>query len=367
VHACLESDAASEVTGAAQALYARLIDRAYNTHVNRLPETVVTLYAELLDQCVHADAEQRASLAGGSFVSKTVRDATYWYFQQTSGSEKRQTYLGRETPALLAWMNESASARAERRTDEQRRRELVRMLVAGGVKRTPAPVTQVLTVLAEAGIFRSGGVLAGTQAYACYAPMLGVRLEERFLQTADIDIAIDVALPDEKAADVPAALKKIEPRFFAVPELDPGSPSTSFKVRGRDLRVDFLTTRRRRGNEAPVPLPHFRVAATPLPGIDYLIEQPVQAVVAGGSGLLVNVPAPARFAFHKLWVARERPASEQAKARKDLAQAQELLAILAEDRPDDVEDAWRALATRSSMKRRVGVAALPESVRSLLR
>ncbi|HJQ40579.1 MAG TPA: GSU2403 family nucleotidyltransferase fold protein [Thermoanaerobaculia bacterium] len=326
--------------------------------MDRLPETVVTLYAELLDQCIRAEHE-----APGSFVSKNVRGATYWYFQQTNGPERRQTYLGRETPELRRMMEEKASARAERRPDEQRRRELVRMLAAGGARRVSAPVAQVLSILGEAGVFHVGGVLVGTQAFACYETMLGVRLEERFLRTADIDIAIDVAMP-EKETDLPAALKRIEPRFFAVPELDPRKPSTSMKVRGRDLRVDFLTTARPRQSEDPVPVPRFRIAATPLRGIAYLIEEPAPAAVIGGNGILVNVPSPARFAFHKLWVARERPVSEQAKARKDIAQAAELLTILADDRPDDIEHAWRTLP--SSMQRRIRMSALPEEARDLV-
>jgi len=264
-------------------------------------------------------------------------------------------------------MDERTSARAERRTDEQRRRDLVRMLVAGGGKRVPAPVVQVLSILAEAGVFRAGGVLVGTQAFACYEMMLGVRLEEKFLRTADIDIAIDIALPtfrDEQGTDVPAALKRIEPRFFSVPELDPRLPSTSMKVRGRDLRVDFLTPARSRQSTAPVPLPQFRIAATPLRGIDYLIDESVPAAVLGGSGVLVHVPSPARFAFHKLWVARERPVSEQAKARKDIAQAGQLLTILAEDRPEDITHAWRSLSP--SMRRRIRISALPEAARALV-
>ena len=332
--------------------------------MDRLPESVVTLYAELLDQCVRADAEARGALGPGSFVSKKVGGATYWYFQQTNGAERRQTYLGRETPALQKWMNESAAALADRRADEQRRRELLRMLVAGGIKRAPAPVAQVLAIVAEADVFRSGGVVVGTQAFACYAPMLGVRLEERFLQTADIDIAVNIAVPALQA-DLPAALKNVEPRFFAVPELDPRQPSTSMKVRGRDLRVDFLTAARARQSTEPVYLPQLRIAATPLRGIDYLIDDAVPAVVIGAAGVLVNVPSPARFAFHKLWVARERPVSEQAKARKDTAQAEELLVILSEDRPEDIAHAWRALPT--SMRRRIRLASLPERARELIR
>ena len=36
-------------------------------------------------------------------------------------------------------------------------------------------------------------------------------------------------------------LRAQDPTFFAVPGIDSREPATSFKVRGRDRRVDFLT------------------------------------------------------------------------------------------------------------------------------
>ena len=93
-------------------------------------------------------------------------------------------------------------------------------------------------------------------------------------------------------------------------------------------------------------MPRFDIAAQPLSGIDYLIAESVRAVIIGGSGVLVNVPKPARFAFHKLWVAQQRNISEQAKARKDIRQAEQLLEVLAEDRPGDLTAAWRAAEKR---------------------
>jgi len=56
------------------------------------------------------------------------------------------------------------------------------------------------------------------------------------------------------------------------------------------------------------------------------------------------VPDPARFALHKLWISTRRPVHEQTKARKDLRQAGDLLELLLEDRPGDVQAAWEALA-----------------------
>lgn len=61
--------------------------------------------------------------------------------------------------------------------------------------------------------------------------------------------------------------------------------------------------------------------------------------------MLVQVPRPERFAVHKLIVAdRRKDGPESLKSAKDRAQAAYLVGILAEDRPDDLaeafEDAW---------------------------
>ncbi len=341
--------------------------------IARLPEALATLYAELLDQCIQAEAEAQA-FERGSFVSKTINGITYWYRQESQGGRKQQVYLGRETPALLQRMQRASEIRDAVKEDERRRRELVRMLVAGGVPRQSAPVGQILRTLRDAGMFRLGGVLIGTHAFGSYANMLGVRFEQQSIRTADVDIAHDASVAlalgrEEPSVDVPAALKQIEPRFVSVPGLDPREPSTSMKVRGRDLRIDFLTTARRR-NSDPVVLPRFKIAAAPLPGIDYLIADPAPAVIIANSGILVNVPAPARFAFHKLWVSSERPVAEQVKARKDRLQAEQLLEVLAEDRPGDITAAWRALEPRRTMVKAVSAALrslkMGESVQSLL-
>lgn len=60
--------------------------------------------------------------------------------------------------------------------------------------------------------------------------------------------------------------------------------------------------------------------------LDFLIYQPVEAVVLYGGGVLVNVPDPARYAIHKLIVSQVR--SDVPKRGKDLWQASCLLAVL---------------------------------------
>lgn len=303
-----------------------------------LSESVQTLYAEFLDQLRLADAELVAGGASGSYVSKSIRGRTYWYLQKSEGASKRQIYLGPESPAILAQME----SREARRADEKRRRELVSMLAAGGMHREPAATGTVLHVLSEAGVFRAGGILVGTQSFTCMANLLGVTFDRLTMRTADSDVAVGVDTPDTELLE----------RLRSAVSGFPREPSTSFKVRGRDLRVDFVTPRRR-GRRDPVLLPHLGIAAQPLDGLDYLIEDSIDAAIVAGHGIRVLLPTPARFALHKLWVSSQRPVSEAAKSSKDIRQASALLDVLLDDRPGDVEAAWDALVRRGGMQRAV--------------
>ncbi len=217
---------------------------------------------------------------------------------------------------------------------------------------------KVLSLLADSGVFRMGGILVGTQAFAAYGNMLGVRFEKQSLRTQDVDVAQDraigIALSQEASpVNVEQSLVQSGMGFLPVPALDPRLPSTSFKIRGRDLRVDFLTPMIGAESSKPVFLPALGVSAHPLRFLHYLIKDPTQAVLVGGPGILVNVPDPARFAFHKLWISGKRPVSEQTKALKDLRQGGDLLEVLLEDRPDDLPPAWDDLAHNPSVVKTV--------------
>ena len=326
---------------------------------DRLPESVQTLYAELLEQSIHADAAEAAIGApSGSFVRKKVKGRTYWYLQRMEGDRKRQHYVGADSDTLLDWIAQVKRAREIQRIDDAGRARLCRMLGTGGALVESTPVTKVLRLLAESGVFRHGGVLVGTHALRTFGNMLGVRLHRQALRTHDVDIAqepaIGVALASgEGIVDVGKKLVDSELGFLEVPTLDPRQPTTSFMVRGRELRVDFLTPLRGPESSEPQYLPVFREAAQPLRFLDYLIAETHQAVVVGGHGILVNVPDPARFAFHKLWTSQKRPATQQTKARKDLDQAAQVLEVLLEDRPQDLAPAWEPIQRTKSQQRRI--------------
>jgi hypothetical protein len=258
-------------------------------------------------------------------------------------------------------MEEVRQARARSAADEAQRARLVSMLAAGGAAAESPAVAKVLQLLAESGVFRMGGILVGTQVFVAHGNMLGVRFDQQTLRTQDVDLAQDraigIALSEETAAvDVERTLTGSGLGFFPVPSLDPRQASTSYKIRGREMRVDFLTPLLGRESADPVYLPSLGVSAHPLRFLDYLIEQPAQAVLVAGSGILVNVPDPARFALHKLWLSERRPVSEQTKAIKDRRQAGDLLEVLLEDRPGDVPIAWEVLSRHPGPRKTVDAA-----------
>jgi len=140
----------------------------------RLSESIRTLYAELLEQTIHAEAEAAALgvPSAGSFVKKEVKGRTYFYLQVSEGEHRRQHYLGPDSPALREWMDRVREARETTAQDEAGRAQLCKMLKSGGAFIQPASTVQVLELLAEAAVFRLGGVLVGTHAFSTYANAL---------------------------------------------------------------------------------------------------------------------------------------------------------------------------------------------------
>jgi hypothetical protein len=188
------------------------------------------------------------------------------------------------------------------------------------------------------------------------------------LRTEDIDILanprLEVAI-DQLEADLPATLESLNMGFLPVPGLDARKPETSFKVRGKTLRVDLLTPARGRRAGAPIRIPRLKASAQPLEFLDYLLESPVSVPVINGGATMVRIPDPARFALHKLIVSVDRSIAFQSKAGKDRQQAGEMIEVLLQDRPGDIELAVESINRRSQgwrNKLRNGLARLPDTL-----
>jgi hypothetical protein len=279
-----------------------------------------------------------------------VRGRRYWYFQTANRDGRHQRYVGPETPELLERIAQHQSEKAY----GQQREALVSTLVRSGRLPRPLPQTgNVIAALAQAGMFRLRGVLVGTIAYQTYAAILGTRLPAAAIQTADIDVAkfADIsAAVDDHTDDVLTVLRAVDQSFRPVPHLR--SPRAVSYEAAAGLRVDFLTPDRGRDRDAPVRLPAFGTNAQPLPFLDFLIANPEPAVLLHGAGIYVTVPAPERYAVHKLIIAGRRRSGDPKQA-KDLWQAQTLLKALVETRPAAVRAAWHEAAGRGRTWRKL--------------
>jgi hypothetical protein len=325
-----------------------------------IPLSLQTAYAELLERCAAADFDE-AFEEEGVFTPKTIRERRYWYFQEAA--TRRQRYVGPETADLL----DRISRHKRRRDDERQREALVSTLIRSAhLPRPAAEVGKVLQVLAKSGVFRLRSVLVGTIAFQTYAAMLGTRLTGSAIQTGDIDIAQDSALSVAVADATPGMLdilRHADPSFRAVPHShDSRRVATYASV---PVRVGFLTPNRGPDTDVPAKLPALRTDAQRLRFLDYLIRDPEPAVVLHKGGIHVEVPAPQRYALHKLIVAQRRQMGT-AKREKDLRQAQMLLEILARKHKHELRSAWEEAWSRGKTWQRLllnGLAMVPHITR----
>lgn len=310
--------------------------------IERLPNSLTVQYSELMQNCIHPLSDG----SNISFKSKTASGKRYWYLYISLGSSRREHYLGEESTELLDRIADEREVWESNLDDRRLRERLVDMLVAGGMSPTARDEGKVLALLERSGVFLAGGVLVGTLAFKAYANMLGVKWTGT-PATQDIDVAADnrfgVALPrTKKPIQLGQIILDSGMGFFEVPALNRKQPSTSFKIRGKDFRVDVLTPMHGRETKRPVHIESFDTYAQPLRFLDYLLDDIQPAVLLFEHGIMVNVPSPGRFAIHKCVTSQMRPAAFAAKARKDLEQADRMFRILLEDRSADLTLAYEA-------------------------
>ena len=170
---------------------------------------------------------------------------------------------------------------------------------------------------------------------SAYGGIIGARPAQAAAITGDVDVAQFRSISfgvEDSIPDMHAVLQHVDPSFKPVPALTSGSDATVF-VNAVGFRVDFLTPHRGSDEqmESPLTLSALGVCAQPLRFMDFLLRHPVRSVVLHGPGVPVTVPAPERFAVHKLIVSgrRHQDAAGTAKARKDIVQAGEVFEALA--------------------------------------
>jgi len=298
---------------------------------------------------------QARVLAGtpGTLKQRTQSGRKYWVREhiRVDGS-KVDEYLGPEGAVDRARL---AALRSEL--------ELARALAAGssklrlfGYQRIDRKPAAVLEVFFNRGLTGAGLTLVGSHAYGVLLNELGVAAP--VYRTRDLDVAragvLAVALPEDKTFQ--QLLQETGLAFVPVPGMPSHKPSASFKLPGAEaLAVDLLVPGRRAGDLVPVA--ELRAFAQSIPLLGFLIEDPVNAVALSPNQVVpVKVPAPERFVLHKLYSSQSRR-TERDKVRKDLEQAALLAAVIEEDTPGGLRDAFRRVPAEGKAAVRRGAAA----------
>lgn len=291
----------------------------------------------LVLQTVYADLVQKAHTAepGGSTYVRKQGAVEYLYGKRTLGNGQISEFLGRAD-------HRGVRARADRYVAAQEaareRRKLVSLLKSAGLTAPLSQVGMVLEVLADAGLLdEEQGVLVGTTAYQSMDALVGVYLPSTAMMTGDVDVATaQIALRAKTEGDtMQKILKRADKSFRPVPALDAKAWPWRFRNDSGFL-VDLLIPVKKRNDDNPARLEKLEAGAMRLQQLEWLLENPVQAVALHGAGVPIRVPDPARYALHKMIISGKR-GMERAKANKDLEQAKALCEALSQENPGHLQ------------------------------
>lgn len=282
-----------------------------------------TAYAELFSQTQAFELDSALAGLTGAFHQRKLKGRDYWYFAYRDIDQKlRMVYVGPNNERVLALVARFRESRQDKPLAPP-----ARMAIAGGCAPVAPKHFRIIRRLAEYGFFRAGGILIGTHAFLAMGNMLGVRWRDG-AATLDVDFAhagqnVSLALPADLKIDVHGALESLEMGLLPMAQFNGKAGAQYRNPKDQELRLDFVTSMTRNGK--PVAMPDLNLALEPLKFMEFSLEQPVQACVFANAGAcIVNLPAPERYAVHKLIVHGERPVAQRAKATKDLLQAASL-------------------------------------------
>ena len=308
--------------------------------MSSFPLALQTAYQDLLES---HKIQAVSGLCGAPFLKNQGAQGGYWYARQRIGSRVVDRYIGRNTPEIRERIEKAKHELEDQKAFERHCAALVAQLRAAGLPALDRNTGKVLNAIARVGTFRLGGTLVGTHAFRLYSAELGLRLDDDIAATTqDIDVEapdnIKIAIDDKADPVLANTLKDL--KLSPVPNLDCKHKHTRWTVQGGGTIINFLTPKTPKSSDVLMFGPP-RVYAQALPFLNFLTANPIPAVGLYRGGVLVQIPAPERYAIYKLIVTQRRTDDLQTKSRKDFAQARNLIRILSEDRPYTLREAYK--------------------------
>lgn len=305
-----------------------------------------TACAELADQVQSLEVQNSLDRLSGAFHKRRLKGREYWYFgYRDIDGAGRMVYIGPDTERVKTLVGRFEAQRQSATVVPQ-----ANAAIALGCEATLPKHFKLIKRLADYGLFRAGGILIGTHAFLAYGNMLGVHWSHGG-RTLDVDFAhagnnVSLALPTDLQMNVHSALESLEMGLLPIRQFGGKTGAQYRNPQDPELRLDFVTSMHR--EDAPVVVPSLNVALQPLKFMEFSLEGTIQGCVLSRDGACtVNLPAPERFAVHKLIVFGERPVAQRTKSAKDLHQAAALFSYFFETgRGHDALAAWADAMSR---------------------
>ncbi|MCC2638995.1 MAG: hypothetical protein K0Q68_2714 [Moraxellaceae bacterium] len=319
--------------------------------ITRFNPSLTTLHSSLTGQ-VEAGMPVIPGTPGTISTRKNQAKDEFFVHRYSDGANKPvERYIGLVT-------DQTAAARASqiaRDIDEiNAALSEVRVLVHAGYQVADKPSYVTLAILHLHDLFRLGATLIGSHAFGVLTNQLGIRTDG--YKTEDIDVARREELALENPVDFLEILKGTGIDFVGVPRLKVQEPSTSFKVAGKSRFIVDLLAPSSNDRIGLIPVPELNAHAATLPYLAYLLGRTQTGLLLSTTGICpVRVPAPERFAVHKLIVSQLRE-KRDAKVEKDIYQASVLLAGLAEIFPGAISEAVMEIPISAISKLKKGLA-----------
>jgi hypothetical protein len=307
-----------------------------------LSPSATLIYAEITDL---ARINPPVKSEGFSFSKKTRNGIAYWYMQHSMGSYRKQFLLGRESQGTLDLIKRKREVWENAKPDLRNIERLSSMAISGGCFAISNEAYKVFTLLEQAGLFTAGGVLTGHHAFQAYGNMLGVSWA---IKTATQQDAVP-ARYNECTIAIPTTLHALKkqahtstPNMLLNGPLSKEHPSTTYLVRNKQFRVDIITsmTSDSQKAESPIHIAAFNTYAHGVQFLDFILEETIKTVLLYKTPILINIPQPARFAFHTLISSSQHTTQANADQSAKISYATNLLNLLLQDSPGHV---WVAL------------------------
>lgn len=308
-----------------------------------------TAYAELQDQLRIQNIDQFKELPGAFHKQVQKGKAYIYYGYRDIDGVGRMAYVGPEDQRVTHLIEKYQALKTGDYLS--RIKGLAQSAEVLGCGSALTKHFRVVNRLRQYGFFSAGGILIGTHAFLAMGNMLGVKWLSSNT-TMDVDFAhagknVSIALGANVKISVHDALNSLEMGLLPIAEFSGKTGAQYRNPKDPELRLDFVTPQTRSGG--PVVLPELGLTLECLKFMEFSLVSTTQAVLLskGGGACIVNIPAPERYAIHKLIVYGERPINERVKANKDLGQAAAIFKVLFDGGNGDlVRQAWTDAISR---------------------